>query len=76
MRDAFASFIIAIGDATKDLVSRIRPNILAAMSIVGILGIGIARIGLEMDNGELVSAAGVGSIVAIANLAGKILERE
>jgi len=76
MRDAFASFIIAIGDATKDLVSRIRPNILAAMAIVGILGIGIARIGLEMDNGELVSAAGVGSIVAIANLAGKILERE
>jgi len=76
MRDAIASFIIAMGDATKDLVSRIRPNILVAMSIVGILGIGIARIGLAMDNGELVSAAGVGSIVAIANLAGKILERE
>jgi len=76
MRAALAGFIIAIGDAIKDLTSRIRPNILVAMSIVGILGIGIARIGLEMQNGELVSAAGVGSIVAIANLAGKILERE
>ena len=76
MRDAFAGFIASIGSAIQDLTSRIRPNILAAMSIVGILGIGIARIGLEMENGELVSAAGVGSIVAIANLAGKILERE
>jgi hypothetical protein len=76
MRSALAGFIISVGDAMKDLVSRIRPNILVAMSIVGILGIGIARIGLEMGNGELVSAAGVGSIVAIANLAGKILEKE
>ena len=76
MRDAFAGFITSIGAAIQDLTSRVRPNILAAMSIVGILGIGIARIGLEMDNGELVSAAGVGSIVAIANLAGKILEKE
>ena len=76
MRSAIAGFIGSMGDAIKDLTSRIRPNILVAMSIVGILGIGIAQIGLEMGNGELVSAAGVGSIVAIANLAGKILEKE
>ena len=76
MRDAFAGFITSIGAAIQDLTSRVRPNILAAMAIVGVLGIDIAKIGLEMQNGELVSAAGVGSIVAIANLAGKILERE
>jgi hypothetical protein len=76
MRDAFAGFVTSIGAAIQDLTSRVRPNILAAMAIVGVLGIGIAKIGLEMQNGELVSAAGVGSIVAIANLAGKILERE
>ena len=76
MRDAFAGFVTSIGAAIQDLTSRVRPNILVAMAIVGVLGIGIAKIGLEMQNGELVSAAGVGSIVAIANLAGKILERE
>ena len=76
MREAVAGFIRDFGKSIYSIASRIRPNILAAMAIVGILGLGIARIGLTMDNGELVSAAGVGAIVAVANLAGKILEKE
>ena len=76
MKQAIAAFIKDLGRAILDVASRIRPNILVAMTIVGVLGLGIARIGLQMDNGELVSAAGVGAIVAVANLAGKILEKE
>ena len=76
MKQAIAAFIKDLGRAILSVSSKVRPNILAAMAIVGILGLGIARIGLEMGNGELVSAAGVGAIVAVANLAGKILEKE
>jgi hypothetical protein len=76
MIDAIAGFIRDLGRAFLNIATRIRPNILVAMTIVGVLGLGIARIGLAMDNGELVSAAGVGAIVAVANLAGKILEKE
>tara|TARA_Y100000310_G_scaffold236595_1_gene239819 strand:+ start:60 stop:290 length:231 start_codon:yes stop_codon:yes gene_type:complete len=76
MKQAIAAFIRDLGRAILSVASKVRPNILAAMTIVGVLGLGIARIGLEMDNGELVSAAGVGAIVAVANLAGKILEKE
>ena len=73
---SFGSFVTSVGDAVKDIVSRIRPNILVAMIIVGALGWGIAKLALETGNGELASAAGVGAIVAIGNLAGKILEKE
>jgi len=76
MIEAVAGLIRDVGQALLSIATRIRPNILVAMTLVGILGLGIARIGLEMDNGELVSAAGVGAIVAVANLAGKILEKE
>lgn len=76
MREAIAAFIKDLGGSILSVSGRIRPNILVAMVIVGVLGLGIARIGLEMSNGELVSAAGVGAIVAVANLAGKILEKE
>ena len=76
MREAIAAFINDLGGSILSVSGRIRPNILVAMVIVGVLGLGIARIGLEMSNGELVSAAGVGAIVAVANLAGKILEKE
>ena len=76
MIEAFAGFVRDLGQSILNVASKIRPNILVAMTIVGVLGLGIARIGLAMDNGELVSAAGVGAIVAVANLAGKILEKE
>jgi len=60
----------------KKFITKIRPNILIAMILVGGLGIGIGFIGFRMTEEGLVTAAGVGAIVAITNLAGKILERE
>ena len=76
MREALAALVKDVGAAFLNVAGRIRPNILAAMTIIGFLGLGIAKIGLAMDNGELVSAAGVGAIVGVVNLAGKILEKE
>mgnify|MGYP000554283505 CR=1 FL=1 len=55
---------------------KIRPNILVGMCLVALLGIAISYIGLRLDNEGIISSAGVGSIVAISNLAGKILEKE
>jgi len=57
-------------------MAQIRPNILVAMLIVGVLGLAISWYGWKMGNEGIISAAGVGAIVAISNLAGKILERE
>ena len=59
-----------------DILKRVRPNILLGMILIAILGIGISWIGWKMDQEGIISAAGVGSIVAISNLAGKILETE
>ena len=55
---------------------RIRPNILLGMILITVLGMGISWIGYKMGMEGIISAAGVGSIVAISNLAGKILETE
>ena len=49
---------------------------MSVMILVGGLGIGISFIGFGMTEEGLVAAGGVGAIVAITNLAGKILERE
>jgi len=46
------------------------------MSLIAGLGGLITYFGFKMSNEGLMSAAGVGSIVAISNLAGKILEKE
>ena len=62
--------------ANKRLTAKVRPNILLAMMLVGALGIGVSFIGFGMVEEGLVAAGGVGAIVAITNLAGKILERE
>ena len=59
-----------------DILKRVRPNILLGMILITILGIGISWIGWRMEQEGIISAAGVGSIVAISNLAGKILETE
>ena len=59
-----------------DILKRVRPNILLGMILIAILGIGISWIGWQMEQVGIISAAGVGSIVAISNLAGKILETE
>jgi uncharacterized membrane protein (UPF0136 family) len=58
------------------LLDRVKPNILIAMSLIAGLGGVITYFGFKMSNEGLMSAAGVGSIVAISNLAGKILEKE
>ena len=59
-----------------DILKRVRPNILLGMILIAVLGIGISWIGWQMEQEGIISAAGVGSIVAISNLAGKILETE
>ena len=66
----------SIFDGVGDILKRVRPNILLGMILIAILGIGISWIGWKMDQEGIISAAGVGSIVAISNLAGKILETE
>ncbi len=57
-------------------MNKIRPNILAGMVLISILGLGISFLGYRMGNEGIISAAGVGALVAISNLAGKILEKE
>ena len=59
-----------------DILKRIRPNIMLGMIIIAVLGLGISWIGWQMEMEGIISAAGVGSIVAISNLADKILETE
>jgi hypothetical protein len=59
-----------------DILKRVRPNILLGMILITVMGMGISWIGWQMEMEGIISAAGVGSIVAISNLAGKILETE
>ena len=59
-----------------DLLKRFRPNILAGMLFVTILGGGISWIGYLMGNEGVISAAGVGAIIGMVNLCSKILESE
>ena len=66
----------SIFNGIGDILKRVRPNILLGMILITILGIGISWIGWRMEQEGIISAAGVGSIVAISNLAGKILETE
>ena len=60
----------------RDFFAKIRPNILLAMLMVGGIGIAVSILGYHMVNDGVVTAAGVGAIIAIANLGGKILEVE
>ena len=60
----------------REFFATIRPNILLAMMMVGGIGLAISILGYRMTNDGLVTAAGVGSIVAITNLGGKIPEVE
>ena len=58
------------------ILAKIRPNILLAMVLIGTLGITISYLGYRMLNEGIISAAGVGAIMALSNLSGKILEKE
>jgi hypothetical protein len=66
----------SIFNGIGDILKRVRPNILLGMILITVLGIGVSWIGWKMEQEGIISAAGVGSIVAISNLAGKILETE
>tara|TARA_Y100000034_G_scaffold134808_1_gene204367 strand:- start:346 stop:531 length:186 start_codon:yes stop_codon:yes gene_type:complete len=60
----------------KSIFDRVRPNILIAMILIGTLGVTISYMGYRMTNEGIISAAGVGAIMALSNLSGKILEKE
>ena len=63
-------------DGIADLIRRFRPNILAGMLFVASLGGGVSWLGYLMESEGIISAAGVGAIIGIVNLCGKILENE
>jgi hypothetical protein len=60
----------------RELISRIRPNILVAMLIVGILGAITMIIGYQMEAVEIVTGAGGMTTTGIIALAMKILEKD
>ena len=55
---------------------KLRPNIVIAMTLMETIGIVVAYMGWRMGNEGIMSAAGVGALVGIANLGAKILEGE
>ena len=58
------------------ILARIKPNIIFAILSITVLGLLISLMGYLLEQEGLISGAGVGSIVAIANLAHKILDNE
>ena len=60
-----------MGEFMMAILSRVKPNIVFA-----ILGLIISMMGYFMGQEGIITGAGVGSIVAIANLAHKILDNE
>jgi uncharacterized membrane protein len=55
---------------------KIKPNIIFAIFAISLLGLLISWMGFHMGQEGIITGAGVGSIVAIANLATKILDNE
>jgi uncharacterized membrane protein len=58
------------------LIARIKPNIFFAILAITSLGLLISFMGYKMEQEGIITGAGIGSIVAIANLATKILDGE
>ena len=58
------------------LIGRIKPNIIIAILAISVLGILISFFGYKMEQEGIITGSGIGSIVAIANLATKILDGE
>ena len=58
------------------LIARIKPNILIAILAITALGLLVSYMGFKMEQEGIITGAGIGSIVAIANLATKILDGE
>ena len=58
------------------IFARIKPNIVFAIASITALGLLISLMGFYMGQEGIITGAGVGSIVAVANLAHKILDNE
>ena len=58
------------------LIARIKPNILIAILAITTLGLLVSYMGFKMEQEGIITGAGIGSIVAIATLATKILDGE
>ena len=58
------------------LIGRIKPNILVAILAITFLGVLVSYMGYNMEQEGIITGAGIGSIVAVANLATKILDGE
>ena len=57
-------------------IARIKPNIVFAILSITALGLLISLMGYFMGQEGIITGAGVGSIIAIANIAHKILDHE
>ena len=58
------------------LLARVKPNIFFAILAITTLGLLVSFMGYKMQQEGIITGAGIGSIVAIANLATKILDGE
>ena len=58
------------------LIGRIKPNIIIAILAISTLGVLVSFMGYKMEQEGIITGAGIGSIVALANLATKILDGE
>ena len=69
-------YLVPGGEAMMSLIARIKPNIIFAILSITTLGLIISLMGYFMGQEGIITGAGVGSIVAVANLAHKILDNE
>ena len=59
-----------------EFIGRVKPNIVFAILAITVLGLLVSLMGFYMEQEGIITGAGVGSIVAVANLAHKILDNE
>ena len=59
-----------------EFIARVKPNIVFAILAITVLGLLVSLMGFYMEQEGIITGAGVGSIVGVANLAHKILDNE
>ena len=57
-------------------IARIKPNIVFAILSITTLGLIVSMMGYFLNQEGIITGAGVGSIIALANIAHKILDHE
>ena len=57
-------------------LARSKPNIVFAILSITVLGLIVSMMGYFLNQEGIITGAGVGSIIAIANIAHKILDHE